>query len=105
MGTAGELAGLAALVGGAEGWQVQLREWMLANTDHTLVPALVRHDPEGAWLASKTGTDDGIRADVGLMGGVAYAVLACGPPGSEDALAASVRAAGAVIGELAPVSA
>ncbi|MFI6390393.1 serine hydrolase [Nonomuraea sp. NPDC050540] len=97
VGTAAELAGLAALVAGSNGWQVQLREWMLANTDHTLVPALVRHDPEGAWLANKTGTDDGVRADVGLMGERAYAVLACGPAGSEDDLAAAVRQAGLLI--------
>ncbi|WP_157247398.1 serine hydrolase [Nonomuraea typhae] len=97
VGTAAELAGLAALVAGSAGWQVQLREWMLASTDHTLVPALVRHDPEGSWLANKTGTDDGVRADVGLMGERAYAVLASGPPGSEDALAAAVRGAGLLV--------
>lgn len=103
VGTASELAGLAALVAGDGAWQVRLREWMQANTDHTLVPALVRHDPEGAWLANKTGTDDGTRADVGLMGDLSYAVLACGPSGTEDALAAAVRQAGLLIAARAGV--
>ena len=102
LGTARELAGLASLVGGGAGWQVQLREWMLANTDHGLVPALLRHDLEAAWLANKTGTDEGIRTDVGLMGGVAYAVLAHGPAGSEQALVHAVRQAGLFIARLRP---
>jgi beta-lactamase class A len=97
MGTAGELAGLAALVAGPAGWQALMREWMLANTDHGLVPALLGHDPEGGRLAGKTGTDDGIRTDVGLMGPLAYAVLACGPVGSEQALVRAVRQAGALV--------
>ena len=79
---------------------MQLREWMLANTDHGLVPALVRHDQEAAWLANKTGTDDGVRADVGLMGGVAYAVLASGPAGSDQSLVHAVRQAGLAISRL-----
>ncbi|MEV2265587.1 serine hydrolase [Nonomuraea africana] len=98
IGTAAELVSLAALVNGAEGWQVLMRGWMRQNTDHSLVPALVRHDPEGGWLANKTGTDDGVRTDVGIMDGrVAYAVLACGPPGSEHELAAAVRQAGLAV--------
>ncbi|WP_084958339.1 serine hydrolase [Thermoactinospora rubra] len=106
LGTAGELAGLAALVASGGAWQARLRGWMTANTDHSLVPALVRHDPEGGWLANKTGVDAGVRADVGIMGGaaggLAYAVLAAGPPGSEDRLARAVRQAGTVVAALAP---
>lgn len=95
IGTAAELSGLAALVAGTAAWQVLMRGWMVRNTDHTLVPALVRHDPEGDWLANKTGTDDGVRSDVGIMGGrIAYAVLAHGPSGSEHELASAVRRAG-----------
>ncbi|MEU4327975.1 serine hydrolase [Nonomuraea dietziae] len=98
IGTAAELVSLAVLVSGEEGWQVLMRGWMRQNTDHSLVPALVRHDPEGGWLANKTGTDDGVRTDVGIMSGrVAYAVLACGPPGSDHELATAVRQAGLAI--------
>lgn len=101
LGTARELAGFAALLKGGEPWQVRLRGWMLANTDHGLVPALVKHDPEGGWVANKTGTDDGVRADVGLMGDLPYAVLASGPPGSDDDLVRAVRQAGLEIAALA----
>uniref|UniRef100_UPI000AFB4254 serine hydrolase n=1 Tax=Nonomuraea sp. SBT364 TaxID=1580530 RepID=UPI000AFB4254 len=97
IGTAGELAGLAGRLAGPDGWQVLMREWMLANTDHGLVPALMWHDPEGTRIANKTGTDDGIRTDVGLMGPLAYAVLAGGPPGSDQHLAHAVRQAGALL--------
>lgn len=97
LGTARELSGLAALVAGPAGWQALMRRWMLANTDHGLVPALAWHDPEGGRLANKTGTDDGIRTDVGLLGPLAYAVLASGPPGSDDALVRAVRATGALV--------
>ncbi|WP_336208764.1 serine hydrolase [Nonomuraea sp. LPB2021202275-12-8] len=97
VGTAAELAGLAALVAGGEGWQVRLRGWMRANTDHGLVPALLGHDPESGWLANKTGTDDGIRADVGLTGSLAYAVLASGSAGSDAGLVTAVRRAGRLI--------
>ncbi|MEU0566354.1 serine hydrolase [Nonomuraea sp. NPDC005983] len=95
IGTAAELSGLAALVAGSGGWQVLMRGWMQENTDHSLVPALVRHDPESGWLANKTGTDEGVRSDVGIMDGrIAYAVLAHGPSGSEHELASAVRQAG-----------
>ena len=98
IGTAGELAHLACLVAGDLGWQVLMREWMVANTDHGLVPALLGHDPESGRLANKTGTDDGIRADVGIMDGkVAYAVLAHGATGTDQDLVSAVRRAGVVI--------
>ncbi|MDA0634344.1 class A beta-lactamase-related serine hydrolase [Nonomuraea sp. MCN248] len=97
LGTARELAGLAALVAAPAGWPALMRGWMLANTDHGLVPAFAWHDPEGRRLANKTGTDDGVRADVGLLGPLAYAVLASGPPGSDAGLARAVRQAGALI--------
>lgn len=97
VGTAGELSGLAERVASGDGWRARLRGWMLANTDHGLVPGLVAHDPEGAWMANKTGTDDGVRSDVGLMGTIAYAVLAAGPPGSDARLVHAVRRAGTLI--------
>ncbi|MGW1653314.1 serine hydrolase [Streptomyces atratus] len=67
----------------------RLLEWMRANTDHGLVPALVDHDPyapgfpnplpDGLLVANKTGTDTGVRADAGVIVGarrLAYAVVA-----------------------------
>ncbi|QDY80441.1 serine hydrolase [Streptomyces qinzhouensis] len=67
----------------------RLLGWMRSNTDHTLAPALVSHDPYaacfpeplpgGLLLANKTGTDPGVRADAGVFIGarrVAYAVVA-----------------------------
>ncbi|MEU6014194.1 serine hydrolase [Streptomyces sp. NPDC047515] len=67
----------------------RLLQWMRANTDHGLVPALVDHDPyapgfpdplpDGLLVANKTGTDAGVRADAGVIVGVrrlAYAVVA-----------------------------
>ncbi|MCX4851794.1 serine hydrolase [Streptomyces sp. NBC_00893] len=67
----------------------RLLRWMRSNTDHGLVPALVDHDPyeagfpdrlrDGLLVANKTGTDTGVRADVGVIIGrrrLAYAVVA-----------------------------
>ncbi|GAA3485825.1 serine hydrolase [Streptomyces yanii] len=67
----------------------RLLQWMRANTDHGLVPALVDHDPyapgfpnplpDGLLVANKTGTDTGVRADAGVIVGarrLAYAVVA-----------------------------
>ncbi|WP_283138943.1 serine hydrolase [Rhizohabitans arisaemae] len=114
LGTAGELARLAVIVGGEDPWARMLLGWMGANTDHGLVPALLPHDQEAkvrpspvppgtVWVANKTGTDTGTRADVGVMAGpagqVGYAVLAHGEPGSEYGLVAAVRQAGLAIAE------
>ncbi|MFB6713943.1 MULTISPECIES: serine hydrolase [unclassified Streptomyces] len=67
----------------------RLLQWMRANTDHGMVPALVDHDPyapgfpnplpDGLLVANKTGTDTGVRADAGVIVGarrLAYAVVA-----------------------------
>ncbi|MFE9660883.1 serine hydrolase [Streptomyces sp. NPDC005955] len=92
-GTARDLARLVAHAARgtmvSAGASARLLQWMRANTDHGLVPALVAHDPyapgfpapaPGALLiANKTGTDTGVRADVGLLIGtrrLAYAVVA-----------------------------
>ncbi|MFI6814760.1 serine hydrolase [Nonomuraea sp. NPDC050328] len=111
LGTAAELARLAALAAGDAPWARIMLGWMAANTDRGLAAALVPHDPEAraavpgeVWVANKTGTDVGTRADVGVFTGrrrVAYAVLASGPPGSEPALVDSVRQAGLLISHLA----
>ncbi|WP_433236600.1 serine hydrolase [Streptosporangium sp. CA-135522] len=116
VGTAGELARFAAGLDGRREWTRLLLGWMAHNTDRSLVPALLPHEPEDrqppvsvppgrVWVANKTGTDVGVRADVGVMVGsgrrIGYAVLANGPAGDEHALVESVRRAGLDIGRLA----
>ncbi len=112
-GTARELAGLMrSLAHGREPWQRLLLGWMAHNTDRALVPALLPHEPEdrdppvalpyaaGVWVANKTGTDAGTRADVGVMAGTrweGYAVLAHGPVGREHALVRAIRQAGLAV--------
>ncbi|MGW4641764.1 serine hydrolase [Sphaerisporangium sp. NPDC004334] len=114
VGTAGELARFAASLDGREEWTRLMLGWLAHNTDRSLVPALLPHDSEDrrpattappgtVWVANKTGTDDGVRADVGVMVGdrrIGYAVLASGPPGSDHELVTRVRAAGIGIGRL-----
>lgn len=116
MGTAAELAGFTTLLAsGPEPWKLQLMTWMAHNTDRSLVPALLPHEPEDrdvpsapppgtVWVANKTGTDTGVRTDVGVLIGtrrVGYAVLANGPAGREHDLVKAVRRAGLRIGALA----
>ncbi|XVQ81833.1 serine hydrolase [Microbispora siamensis] len=112
-GTARELAGLMrSLAYGREPWQRLLLGWMAHNTDRALVPALLPHEPEdrdppaalpyaaGVWVANKTGTDAGTRADVGVIAGArweGYAVLAHGPAGREHALVEAIRQAGLAV--------
>lgn len=92
----GTARGLAQLVThatrgtmGSPAASARLLQWMRANTDHGLVPALVDHDPyapgfpnplpDGLLVANKTGTDTGVRADAGVIVGarrLAYAVVA-----------------------------
>ncbi|GAA3075494.1 hypothetical protein GCM10010485_11420 [Streptosporangium carneum] len=116
VGTAGELARFAASLDGGEEWTRLMLRWMAHNGDRSLVPALLAHEaeerevpdsvPEGrVWVANKTGTDTGVRADVGVMIGsgrrIGYAVLVNGPAGAEHALVGRARQAGLVIGRLA----
>ncbi|MEV7965719.1 serine hydrolase [Sphaerisporangium sp. NPDC088356] len=96
-------------------WKPLLLGWMAHNTDRSLVPALLPHEPEDrdvpsaappgtVWAANKTGTDTGVRTDVGVLVGaraVGYAVLASGPAGREHDLVKAVRQAGLRIGALA----
>jgi len=90
---------------------------MAANTDRTMVPALIPHDPEDdrvpdgltpargvLWVANKTGTDVGVRADVGVVLGarrVGYAVLTASEPGREFAMVQAMRSVGALVAEFA----
>lgn len=110
VGTARELAELAGL--GAQDNQVL--EWMAACTDRGMVAAAIPHDPEdssvrevpvpGLWVANKTGTDVGVRCDVGVVRGarqVCYAVLTRCAPGREFEMVQAMRAIGAHIATLA----
>ncbi|MEY9968321.1 beta-lactamase class A [Streptacidiphilus sp. MAP12-16] len=114
VGTAHELAALAQLIADDASWGSLLLGWMAGCGDRSMVPALIPHDPEdGAvrpvstgrlWVANKTGTDVGIRCDVGVVRGtrqVCYAVLTSCPPGREFEMVQGMRAVGARIAELA----
>ena len=89
-GSAAELAGLFARLhrGAVFGPAISDRVlgWLNLDTDTSMVASAFGLDPlahtapdRGWWLAHKTGTDTGIRADVGLIRGpgrrVSYAVL------------------------------
>lgn len=115
LGTARELAALAERVAGPEDWARTMLGWLSTNTDRSMVAASIPHDPEeraaeaaeragspGAllWLANKTGTDSGIRADVGVVRGrreLTYAVIGACAPGDEHRLLSGMRAVGVLI--------
>jgi beta-lactamase class A len=90
-GTAGELA--AVMSGLARGTVVspavsaRVDAWLATGVDLSMVASAFDLDPlahiDGA-LRNKTGTDDGVRADVGHVGLLPYAVLANWNPGDGD---------------------
>ncbi|GAA4204623.1 serine hydrolase [Actinocatenispora rupis] len=112
LGTAGDLAALAARAGAGTLWSpgasALVLRWLRGNTDHTLVPALLPHDPydDGVpdaaapgdvWIAAKTGTDTGVRAEVGVLVAsrrIGYAVIAVGEAGTEPGLVGALRETG-----------
>ncbi|MBP0460317.1 serine hydrolase [Streptomyces montanisoli] len=110
VGTAAELSALAGRIAADEPWARLLLGWMAGCGDRAMVPALIPHDTEDAtvrdvpspslWVANKTGTDEGVRCDVGVVRGarqVCYAVLARCAPGDEFAMVRAMRAVGARI--------
>ncbi|GAA1243756.1 serine hydrolase [Oryzihumus leptocrescens] len=116
-GTAGELANLMAELhhGEALGPEVSERVlgWLAAGADLSMVPEPLHLDPlahadgdRGVRLWHKTGTDDGTRADVGLLQAgeraLAWAALClwdpAGPDRRDDALAV-MHAIGAALRE------
>ena len=95
-GCALDLARFAALLATEDGleWAV-LRRWLASGVDLSLVPGDLGLDPlahveedRGIRLLGKTGSDSGVRADVGIVasGGqvTAYAVVASWTPSSQD---------------------
>jgi beta-lactamase class A len=99
-GSAGELARLVVAVEWGEGapvpeaWE-RAREWLERNADLSMVASGLRLDPLAhvGWphIVNKTGSDDGIRADVGAVSAkrrrLAYAVVANWDPGNPDLVA------------------
>lgn len=85
----------------------QVRAWLRTGTDLSMVASAFGLDPlahDGDDLVNKTGTDSTVRADVGLVGGIAYAVLAEWDAGLDlrHAVLAGMRLVGeAVRGRLA----
>ncbi|GAA5142275.1 hypothetical protein GCM10023340_05490 [Nocardioides marinquilinus] len=75
--------------------------WLAGGVDHSMVAGGLARDPlvADARLVSKTGTDDGVRADVGLVRGtqrnLAYAVLWNGPEAEAPDVLDRMRALGA----------
>ncbi|MCW3814053.1 class A beta-lactamase-related serine hydrolase [Micromonospora sp. DR5-3] len=84
-----------------------LRGWLAGNTDRAMVADSVGHDQwssDGVRVENKTGTDTGVRADVGIVSGrhtVVYAVIAAFEPGAERAAVAELRRWGTVVDRLA----
>lgn len=97
----------------------RLDGWLAVNTDLSMVASALHLDPlahvapeRGLLLRNKTGTDDGVRADVGHLrheqgDALAYAVLANWDPAAgdaTDAVMAGMRAIGEQIQrEISPV--
>ncbi len=107
-GTAGEwcdaMLGLHARTLAAPAVCTRVLDWLSTCTDHSMVLGALHLDPlshgvdPGAALRawSKTGTDDGVRADVGVMtdgaAGVAYAAICTWDPAGPVRIAAVLRA-------------
>jgi beta-lactamase class A len=110
-GTARELCAFMATVatGSLHGPEASglMREWLALNTDRSLVADSVRHDPwaaDGVRVLSKTGVDDGVRAEAGIVLGratVVYAVLGRVEVGAERAAVEELRRWGDVVDRFA----
>ncbi|MEU8816646.1 serine hydrolase [Actinoplanes sp. NPDC048796] len=86
-GSARELAALMRRVAtGDTAVERRMRAWLGTNTDLSMVASAWHADP--LWhpgeFGNKTGTDDGIRADVGFRGRQPYAVLTNWNPAQGD---------------------
>jgi beta-lactamase class A len=64
--------------------------WLATSTDLSMVASAFHDDPlaHALGVRNKTGTDDGVRADVGYRGDLTYAVMANWDPAAGDATAA-----------------
>lgn len=86
-----------------------LRRWLASGVDLSMVPGDLGLDPlahveedRGIRLLGKTGTDSGVRADVGIVaaGGevTAYAVVATWTPSAQDPVRDDVLGAMRAVG-------
>ncbi|WP_250008851.1 serine hydrolase [Actinoplanes sp. M2I2] len=97
-GSAGELAGLMGRISRRDLLMPAVSErmdaWMSTSADLSMVASGFGDDPlaHTRSVRNKTGTDDGIRADVGYLGDQAYAVLANFDPVRPGSTAAVMRA-------------
>ncbi|MFU8874464.1 serine hydrolase [Micromonospora sp. SL4-19] len=84
-----------------------LRGWLAGNTDRAMVADSIGRSPwsgDGIQVQNKTGTDTGVRADVGIVSGrhtVVYAVITAFAPGAERAAVAELRRWGTAVNGLA----
>jgi len=101
------LSGLASGQLGAPGVSARVLGWMRHSVDLSMVASAFGHDPlahgahpSSAELFVKTGTDDGVRADAGIVRTaertLVYAAIANWEPasGARDAVLVSMRAIG-----------
>ncbi|MET7421569.1 serine hydrolase [Dactylosporangium sp. NPDC005555] len=83
-GSAAELSLLLHRLPAVDGGD-RVLDWMGTSADLSMVASAFALDPlshAGVTLRNKTGTDDGVRADVGVAGACTYAVLANWEPGA-----------------------
>jgi beta-lactamase class A len=75
----------------------RVAQWLASGVDHSLVLSAFGRDPlqHDPGALNKTGADPGVRADVGLVGGLAYAAVASCAPGHEAMAVEGLRALGA----------
>jgi beta-lactamase class A len=102
-GAAGELAGLMQHIARrtllTRAVSERMDTWMATSVDLSMVASGFGDDPlaHTTTVRNKTGTDDGIRADVGFIGDQAYAVLANYPAGDTWLVMRAMREIGAAL--------
>lgn len=105
-GSAGELAGLMGRIARGElvspAVSARMDAWMATSADLSMVASAFGADPltHDRSVRNKTGTDDGIRADVGYFGHRAYAVLAEFPEKDTALVMAGMRRIGEAVAAL-----
>ncbi|GID27820.1 serine hydrolase [Paractinoplanes brasiliensis] len=105
-GSAGELAGMMRTIARGElvspAVSARMDAWMATSADLSMVASAFGADPltHTRSVRNKTGTDDGIRADVGYIGHQPYAVLAEFPEEQSALVMAGMRRIGEAVAAL-----